>query len=351
MTPKTSRTPHRPIPWMLGAFALAGTMALAQSPTPPPAAPPAATGAAHSDTTPSGPPKPATPAPTPPPSLNTGIRNKLSADDLLSAESILEVHWAKNGEDGSYLLGLSWLARGALLVGDGEKADRYAADVRARCADSLAHGTDLAKSHDVEIALGAAIEVAAQRLERTQGKQAAARLVRAELAKFKGPVAFRSRLNKRLNMLTLTGSLAPELVVEDFVGEPPPSLASLRGRPVLLFVWAEFCGDCRAQEASLARIQSRYAGKGLQIVALTRYYEPDLADRPREKARVDSVWKADYREMGAIPIVLSTASDERYGGSSTPTFVFIDRAGIVRRYTPTRLTEAEFDRTLSALVR
>lgn len=31
----------------------------------------------------------------------------------------------------------------------------------------------------------------------------------------------------------------------------------------------------------------------------------------------------------------------RYGVSATPTFVFIDRQGIVRSYTPTRLTEAE----------
>ena len=327
----------------LAVLVLAGASALAQ--TPPPAAPTAAPAPATAPT-----PAPATPAPAPP-SLNTGIRNKVAANDLLSAESILEVHRAKNGEDGAWLVGLSWLARGALLVGEGEKADRYAADVRARCADSLAHGTDLAKSHDVEIALGAAIEVAAQRLERVKGKEAAATYVRAELAKWGGPVAFRSRLNKRLNMLTLTGEPAPELVAEDFVGNPPPTLASLRGKPVLLFIWAEYCGDCRAQEAALARVQSRHAAKGLQIIALTRYYETDLADRPREKARVDSVWKADYRDMAGTPIVLSTASDERYGGSSTPTFVFIDRKGIVRRYTPTRLTEAELDRSLSELVR
>lgn len=40
----------------------------------------------------------------------------------------------------------------------------------------------------------------------------------------------------------------------------------------------------------------------------------------------------------------------RYGGSSTPTFVFIDRKGIVRRYTPTRLTEEELDRTVRELL-
>ena len=355
MTLKTPKMSPHPIPWALAVLMLAGTVTLAQGPGAPPAPPTAAPAAAPAATpTPDSSrtvaPAPAAAAPSPPPSPNNSIRGKVSAHDLLSAESVLEVYRAKNGENAAYLVGLSWLARGALLVGDGEKADRYAAAARARCADSVAHGTDLAKNQDIEIALGAAIEVAAQRLALARGKQAAATYLRAELATFKGPVSFRSRLNKRLNMLTLVGSPAPELAMEDFVGDPPPTLASLRGKPVLLFVWAEWCADCRAQEASLAQIQSRYAGKGLQIIALTRYYQADTA-RVREKARVDSVWKADYRGLGTIPIVLSTASLERYGGSSTPTFVFIDRAGIVRRYTPTRLTEAEFDRTLSALVR
>src|SRR5262249_28541760 len=90
------------------------------------------------------PPAPATsaagpaPAPAPPPSPVAGIRNKLSAGDLLSAESILEVHREKNGEDGPWLQGLSWLARGALLLGDMEKAERYAKQVRQVCAQRLA---------------------------------------------------------------------------------------------------------------------------------------------------------------------------------------------------------------------
>jgi thiol-disulfide isomerase/thioredoxin len=290
------------------------------------------------------------PAPSPPPSPLNGIRNKVSAGDLLSAESILEVWRAEHGEGGAYLVGLSWLARGALLLGDPVKATRYAADVRTRCADSLARGVDLNKSHDLEIALGAAIEVEAQLIAREKGARPAANHVRAELARVKGPVAFRSRLNKRINMLTLVGTPAPELAIEDHLGDALPTLASLRGKPVVLFVWAEYCGDCRAQAAALARVRARHAPESLQVVALTRYFEPDSL-RLTERARVDSVWKAFYSEVGTLPIVFSTASMERYGGSSTPTFVFVDRKGIVRGYTPTRLTEAEFDKALAAIVR
>jgi cytochrome c biogenesis protein CcmG/thiol:disulfide interchange protein DsbE len=289
-------------------------------------------------------------APTPPPSPVSGIRNKLSAGDLLSAESVLEVHREKNGEDGPWLQGLAWLARGAFLLGDMDKAERYAHQVRDECAKRLARGDTLARNHDLETALGAAIETDAQRLERTKGKKAAAEMVRAELARYTAPPTLLMRLHKRLAMLTLAGTPAPEWVTEDFVGETPPSLASLKGKPVVLFLWFEGCGDCKAQAASLGRALEKRKGTDLRCVAITRYYE-DPPARAAEKARIDSVWTAVYAGVGPIPRVISTASMIAYGVSSTPTFVFIDRKGIVRRYTPTRLTEAELDRSLDAITR
>ena len=301
-------------------------------------------------TPPSAAASPAPATPTPPPSPISGIRNKISAGDLLSAESLLEVHREKNGEDGAWLQGLSWLARGALLLGDMEKAERYAKQVREACAQRLARGDTLERDHDMEIALGAAIETDAQRLERTTGKKAAAQLVRDEIARYTGPPTLLMRLHKRLNMLTLEGSPAPEWVAEDFVGERPPTLASLKGKPVVLFLWYEGCGDCKAQSASLGRALEKGRGSDVRCVAITRYYDEPPA-RAAEKARIDSVWTAVYAGVGAIPRVISTASMITYGVSSTPTFVFIDRKGIVRRYTPTRLTEAELERSIDAISR
>jgi thiol-disulfide isomerase/thioredoxin len=294
-------------------------------------------------------PAPAPAAPAPSSSPVQGIRNKISAGDLLSAESMAEVWRIQHGEDGPWLVGYSWLARGALLLGEAAKATRYADSTYFYCRQRLAGGADLEKDGSLETALGAAVEVKAQLLERARGRAAATRYVRDELTNLRGTVALTARLNKRLNMLTLVGQPAPELVLEESPGGTATTLAALRGKPVLLFLFAYGCGDCRAQEPLLESIRARHRAEGLEVVAVTRWYD-DPKERIAEKASMDSVWTSVYT-MGSTPRVISTASMERYGGSSTPTFVFIDRAGVVRGYTPTRLTEAEFERALAPILR
>jgi peroxiredoxin len=284
----------------------------------------------------------------PPPS--TSIRLKISAGDLPSAESILDVYRIAQGEDDQYWIGLSWLARGALLVGDKEKAERYATAVRKHCAERIAQGKTLDQDPAAETAHGAAVEVQAQLIARERGAAKAAEFVRGELARVTGPLALRARLNKRLNMLTLVGTEAPELTVEDFVGERPPTLAALRGSAVLMYLWARGCPDCDAQAASLARVYARYQDKGLRVVALTRRYRDD-SQRANERAQIENAWKTIYAGLGAVPVAISAAAMERYGGSSTPTFVFIDRAGVVRHYTPTRLTEDDLASEVAKLLR
>ena len=75
--------------------------------------------------TPPAPSAPPSRAPTPAPNIDLRmIRMKISAGDLPSAESILEFHRAENGEDGDYVLGLAWLARGAALPGTGRRRRR-----------------------------------------------------------------------------------------------------------------------------------------------------------------------------------------------------------------------------------
>lgn len=138
----------------------------------------------------------------------------------------------------------------------------------------------------------------------------------------------------------------------DFVGRQAPTLASLRGKPVLLFFFAEWCGDCKGQSAALGRIREKYRDR-VAMIAVTRLYGGP-AQKPltpeEEKAEIAKVWKETYGPLADVPIVVSTESMIRYGGSATPTFALLDKRGLVRLYTPTRLSEAALAGHLDALL-
>lgn len=140
------------------------------------------------------------------------------------------------------------------------------------------------------------------------------------------PVGFRSRLYKRGNLTALVGRRAP--AVEGL---------EIAGKPAILFLWANYCEDCTGQSAALGRFWQKYRERGVKLVAVTRIYNED--DAAADRAKTAEVWKKSYQGLDGVPVVISTEAMQRYGGSSTPTFVFIDGAGVVRAYLQYRLTE------------
>ena len=242
-------------------------------------------------------------------------RLKLSAGDFYSTESILEVHRLEKGEDAEYKEGLAWVARGAALLGEWDAAATHAAKLRAVSEPaSYGHAT--------------AIEVEAQILAARGKKKEALRLLEEELKKnATAPVAFRSRIQKRWNQIGLVGRAAPDL---------DGTLAKLKGKPVVLYLWAEWCGDCKSQAPAFVNIVNKYGPLGVAFVAPTRFYEKDAA---AEQKKIDEQWRTTYKDLKIAGVPVSEAAMITYGVSATPTFVVIDKKGIVRFYAPTRLTE------------
>ena len=154
-----------------------------------------------------------TPAPTPPPMEDLRfIRFKISAGDLSSAESILEVHRAEKGEDAEYVRGLAWVARGAALVGDWPAASRYAKEARALAAARLGTPPDYDAHPEATYALGTAIEVEAQALVAAGKKAAAVRLLDdSSRSLAAAPYNLRARIWKRRDQIELVGQKAPGL--------------------------------------------------------------------------------------------------------------------------------------------
>jgi thioredoxin-related protein len=102
------------------------------------------------------------------------------------------------------------------------------------------------------------------------------------------------------------------------------------------------------QARALRRTVEKYAPKGVAFVAPTRFYS---ANRGEEKQKIEKSWKEVYALPDLVSAPISDEAMLRYGVSATPTFVFVNRNGIVVRYSPTRMTEDRLSSVIEDVLR
>ncbi len=277
------------------------------------------------------------------------VRAALARNDIAQAEQRARDYRAARGVTPEFLEAWSWLGRGALAAGDYERAERYAAETRALALEELKR-RPLDAERRLPTALGASVEVQAQAMAARGGRLEALEFLARELEAWR-TTSIRTRIQKNINLLSLEGKPAPALDLSTVLGPPASPLEALRGRPVLLFFWAHWCGDCKAQAHVLARLQKEFPE--LVVLGPTQRYgyvaRGEEAGPEAELRYIDEIRVRFYHEVAGMAVPVNEEIFRQYGASTTPTLVLADRAGIVRLYHPGKMTYEELAPRIRAL--
>lgn len=286
------------------------------------------------------------------PAIISDVRAALKGNDFGAAAEVLSAYHTAKGITPEYLEAYSWMGRTALTAKDLGAADRYARETH-RMAIAMLKGRPLDQEPRLPIALGAAIEVLGQIDVARGARTEAVAYLQSELRTYKG-TSIEKRIQKNINLASLEGQAAPALDLTEFLGAKPPALTALKGKVVLMFFWAHWCSDCKQQGPIVAELLRKYRDDGLVVVAPTQRfgYVAGGKDAPadEETRYIEQIRQQFYPDLAGQPIPVSAANHLRYGVSSTPTLVLVDRAGIVRLYNPGRLPIEQLEPRVRALL-
>lgn len=286
------------------------------------------------------------------PRLVPDVRAALAKNDFAAAEQLIEQYRTARGVTPEMLEAHSWLGRGALAGKQLDRAEAYARQTHEMAKAAL-RGRTLDQEPRLPTALGAAIEVQAQVAAQRGARSEAIGLLRREIAAYRD-TSIVKRLQKNINLIDMEGQAAPALDLSESLASKPLSLDAVKGKAVVLFFWAHWCPDCKRQGPILSSLLGKYGPKGLTVVAPTQRFGYVAGGREapasEENRYIDEVRTTYYGFLAPEMVTLSETNHLRYGVSSTPTLVLLDRKGIVRLYHPGQMTEAELEPLVRRLV-
>jgi thiol-disulfide isomerase/thioredoxin len=275
------------------------------------------------------------------------VRAAMAAGGLSQGEQTLAAYRAGRGDTPEALDAMAWLAQGALAARQFDEANRLAHSAREIARVALPTAAASVRAQMLSV-IESSIEVLAGVLVEQGARSDAVHLLLTELAAYRGtPIEHGIQENMRL--MSLEGRAAPPIESGVSLGPRPRSSASEGRQPLLLFFWAHWCQDCKAESPMIARLE-KYRPQGLAIVAPTRrygYVEAGRRASPEKELRhLASVRDAVYPFLKRSWVPVTEANHRAYGVAAIPMHVLVDRDGIVRLYRPGRMEEADLDQAI-----
>ncbi|MGB0065305.1 MAG: TlpA disulfide reductase family protein [Terracidiphilus sp.] len=129
----------------------------------------------------------------------------------------------------------------------------------------------------------------------------------------------------------LDGKAAPDFALSDLKGSKV-TLASYRGKAVMINFWATWCGPCRIETPWIVELRQKYAAQGFEVLGVDTEGDDLKKDDKAGWAKASAAAsKFVAQEDVPYPVLLDGDSISRdYGGlDDLPTSFFVDRKGVV----------------------
>jgi peroxiredoxin len=117
------------------------------------------------------------------------------------------------------------------------------------------------------------------------------------------------------------GFSAPAFTLDSLTGDPL-TLSDLRGKVVVLNLWASWCPPCRAEMPAMNAVYEKFRDQGLVVLGVNTTFQDDETNA-----------RAAIRAWGLnFPIVFDRdgTSSRQYRLQAMPTTFFIGRDGVIR---------------------
>jgi cytochrome c biogenesis protein CcmG/thiol:disulfide interchange protein DsbE len=127
----------------------------------------------------------------------------------------------------------------------------------------------------------------------------------------------------------LKGRPAPEFTLEDLNGKKV-SLASYKGKAVLINFWATWCAPCKIETPWLIELRNQYAAQGFEILGVSAD-DLDLGDTLKLSTEKKEIARSVQQMQIPYPVLIDgDAISQPYGGlDELPTSFFVDRKGTI----------------------
>jgi thiol-disulfide isomerase/thioredoxin len=120
------------------------------------------------------------------------------------------------------------------------------------------------------------------------------------------------------------GQVLPDVVMAGLNGPRRP-LSSYRGRPLIINVWASWCGPCRKEAASLERLAWSEAGRRYTVIGIST---DDDRNAALQWLRHSNATISHYLDSGP-----RWTLEHMLGASTIPVTVFVNAEGrVVARF-------------------